>query len=78
METKKQLKEERRQTYLKSNQLNVNLIKKLDKLPNGEIIIAIYVGKNSKVVTDKRDYKINQVFLNNEFLRFIEFENAKK
>ncbi len=77
METKRQLKEERRQTYLKSNQLNVNLIKKLDKLPNGEIIIAIYAGKNSKVVTDKRDYKINQVFLNNEFLRFIEFENAK-
>lgn len=79
METKRQQKkEERRQTYLKSNQLNVNLIKKLNKLPNGEIIIAIYAGKNSKVVIDKRDYKINQVFLNNEFLRFIEFKNAKK
>ena len=78
METKRQLKEEKRQTYLKSNQLNVNLIKKLDKLPSGEIVIAIYAGKNSKVVTDKRDYKINQVFLNNEFLRFIKFKNAKK
>ena len=47
MKTKKQLKEEKRQTYLKSNQFNVNLIKKLDKLPTGEIVIAIEIEKKT-------------------------------
>ena len=75
MKTAKQLKEEKRQTYLKPNQMNVNLIKKLDKLPTGEIVIAVYAGKNSKVVTIEKEYKINQVFINNEFVSFIEFEN---
>lgn len=73
METKKQLKEEKRQTYLKPNQLNVNLIKKLDKLPTGEIIIAVYAGKNSKVVTNEKEYSVKQVFVNNEFVSYIEF-----
>lgn len=75
--TIKQLKEEKRQTYLKSNQLNVALIKKLDKLPSGEIVIAINVGKNSKVVTNKGEYQIKTIFVNNEPVSFIEFENRK-
>ena len=75
MKTAKQLKEEKRQTYLKSNQLNVGLIKKLDKLPTGEIVIAVYAGKNSKVVTTEKEYIIKQIFVNNEFVSFIEFEN---
>lgn len=72
MKTVKQIKEEKRQTYLKSNQLNVGLIKKLDKLSTGEVVIAVYAGKNSKVVTDKKEYKIKQVFINNEFVSYIE------
>ena len=75
MKTAKQIKEEKRQTYLKSNQINVNLIKKLDKLPTGEIVIAVYGGKNSKVVTNEKEYIVKQIFVNNEFVRFIEFEN---
>lgn len=75
MKTKKQLKEEKRQTYLKPNQINVNLIKKLDKLPTGEIVIAVYAGKNPTVVTYEKTYFIKQIFVNNEFVSFIEFEN---
>ena len=72
MKTEKQIKEEKRQTYLNSNQLNVNLIKKSDKLKNGEIVIAIYAGKKSNLVTDKREYKIHSAFINNEIVSFIE------
>jgi hypothetical protein len=72
METVKRLKEKKRQTCLKNNQINVSLIKKLDKLPNGEIVIAIYVGKNSKLVTNEKQYKIKSVFTHNQFISFIE------
>ena len=77
MKTAKQLKEEKRQTYLKSNQLNVDLIKKLDKLPTGEIVISINVkNKRTWIVCDSgRTYKSIHGFINNEMISYIEFEN---
>ena len=77
MKTAKQLKEEKRQTYLKSNQLNVNLIKKLDKLPTGEIVISINVEKkHSWIVCDSgKTYKSIHTMINNEMIAYIEFEN---
>lgn len=77
MATKKQLKEKKRQTYLKSNQLNVNLIKKLDKLPTGEVVISINVkNKHSWIVCNSgRTYKSLHTMINNEMITYIEFEN---
>ncbi|MBC7525472.1 MAG: hypothetical protein H7239_13670 [Flavobacterium sp.] len=77
MKTAKQLKEEKRQTYLKSNQLNVNLIKKLNKLPTGEIVIAINIEKkHTWIVCDSgKTYKSIHNMINNEMVSYIEFEN---
>lgn len=77
MKTTKQLKEEKRQTYLKSNQINVNLIKKLDKLVTGEIVISINIEKkHTWIVCDSgKIYKSIHGFINNEMVSYIEFEN---
>jgi len=77
MKTAKELKEEKRQTYLKSNQLNVTLIKKLDKLPTGEIVIAINIEKkHTWIVCDSgKTYKSIHNMINNEMVSYIEFEN---
>lgn len=79
MKTTKQLKEEKRQTYLKSNQLNVNLIKKLDKLPTREIVIAIKIEKkHTWIVCDSgMTYKSIHNMINNEMVSYIEFEKLK-
>jgi len=79
MKTAKQIKEEKRQTYLKSNQLNVNLIKKLDKLQTGEIVLAINVeNKHTWIVCDSgKTYKSIHNIINNEMVSFIEFENRE-
>ena len=76
MKTAKQLKEEKRQTYLKSNQLNVGLIKKLDKLPTGEIVIAINIEKKHTwiVCGSGKTYKSIHNMINNEMVSYIEFE----
>jgi len=77
MKTAKQLKEEKRQTFLKPNQINVNLIKKLDKLPTGEIVIAINIEKkHTWIVCDSgKTYKSTHNMINNEMISYIEFEN---
>ena len=80
MSTAKQLKEEKRQTYLKQNQLNVNLIKKLDKLPTGEVVISINIEKkHTLIVCDSgKTYKSIHCFLNNEMISYIEFKTFEK
>ena len=76
MKSKKQLKEEKKQTHLKSNQLNVNLIKKLDNLPTGEIVTAINIEKkHTWIVCDSgKIYKSIHNMINNEMVSYIEFE----
>jgi len=76
MKTKKQIKEEKKQTYLKSNQLNVGLIKKSDKLPTGEIVIAINIEKkHTCIVCDSgKTYKSIHNMINNEMVSYIESE----
>lgn len=77
METSRKLKEYTRQSYLNSNQLNIALLHKGYVLPNSDKIIAIYVGKNAKVVAIREncsiDYHIKQVFTNNQFISYIEY-----
>lgn len=77
MKTARQLREERRQTFLKTNQINVNLIKKMDKLPTGEIVIAINIEKkHCWIVCDSgKTYKSIHNMINNEMVSYIEFEN---
>jgi len=73
MKTVKQLKEEKRQTYLKPNQINVALIKKLDKLSTGEIVMSINIkNKHTWIVCDSgRTYKSIHGFINNEIVSYI-------
>lgn len=71
MKTARQIKEEKRQSFLAANQINVNLIKKTDVLQNGEIVIAVYCGRKPKVVTTKREYGVKHTFINNEPIRYI-------
>ena len=77
MKTQKQLKEEKRQTYLKPNQLNTALIKKLDKLPTGEIVIAIKIEKKHTWIDcdSGRTYKSAHGLINNEMISYIEFND---
>ena len=72
MKTSRQIKEEKRQSFLAANQINANLIKKTAVLQNGETVIAVYCGKKSKVVTTKREYVIKHTFIKNEPIRYID------
>jgi len=73
MKTVKLLKEEKRQTYLKPNQLNVNLIKKLNKLSTGEIVMSINIkNKHTWILCDSGiNYKSIHGFINNEIVNYI-------
>ncbi len=79
MATAKQLKEEKRQTYLKQKQLNTALIKRNDVLPNGDIVEVVYVGKGATVEARRGNcavvYTIKQTFINNEMISYIDFND---
>jgi len=76
MEILKNTKEIAKQSLLKENQINTNLISKGQKLPTGEIVISVTVEKkHTWIICDSgKKYKSNIVVINNQPISFIEID----